>query len=217
MRHNIIKLILILCISINIQVFSFLSVYAADGFGGDRDGDLCLRNPNTPECNSFFEQNCNDPSSSLYTSKVCTERKLGLSEIQTDSIFIPRDPNSLIIVILRILIAIVIIITTSRIVIIGMQITGAGDSADKRKELFTQLIYTLIGLVIGISALGITYFVQTLFFGSNFDDQIFKCSDLPPNASQELKDKCRQYVPDTGTPTPTPIRKRSPLPTVIAE
>lgn len=173
----------------------------ANGQGGtSTTADVCLNTPEDPACDSYFQKNCNNPLSRAYTTAKCAEIRLGLSEIETGTIIVPRDPNSLIVVFFRILLAIVIIITVGRIVIIGIQIAGLGDDADKRKELFVQIIYTLTGLVIALSALGITFLVQNIVFGRTFNDQVFQCSDLPTNASQELKDKCSQYLNITPAP-----------------
>jgi len=181
--------------------------------GNEPPGTFC--NPNGQTGSAL---DCNNPFSQNYTSQACVEFRLGLSQIKADTIVIARDPNSIIVVAFRIFLYIVITLIVGRIVWLGMQISGVGDDADKRKELFMQLVYILFGLIISIGALGITFVVQNIFFGKTFTDQIIKCSDLPANASQELKDKCKKNVGDpnsTTTPTSTPRTRTCPDGTVI--
>ena len=212
MKINLIKILLFLVfLSVFLDIPSnqaYAQVNSADCSQSpwlEACGDAyCSSNTSDLRCSWYVNKStgieCNNPFSEEYTTAKCAEIRLGLSEIETGTIIVPRDPNSLIVVFFRILLAIVILITVGRIVIIGIQIAGLGDDADKRKELFVQLIYTLTGLVIGLSALGITFLVQNIIFGRTFDDQVFQCSDLPTNASQELKDKCSQYLNVTPTP-----------------
>lgn len=173
----------------SLQTFASLQTFDQ----GNTTPDQGNPKPSNPNCNNPFHQDYNKPE--------CIESRLGLSQIDTKTIFIPRDPNSLVIVVFRIILAALVTLTAFRLVILGFQFYGASDSPDKRNQLLSKITYSLGGLVIALSALGLTYLVQNIFFGKTFDDQIIKCADLPANASQELKNKCDKVIQNTS-PTP---------------
>ncbi len=150
--------------------------------------------PSTGGSSSITTQGCSDPFSSNYTSQACVKERIGASDLKVGEILVARDPNSLIIVAFRVFLGIVVAITVVRIVIIGIKIAGAREDADKIKEQFQALVWTIVGMVIALGAVGITYAVQNIVFGDTFDDKIIQCNDLPSTASAELKDRCNKTL-----------------------
>lgn len=141
---------------------------------------------------------CNDPFSSAYTSQGCVQLRLGITDLKAGQILIARDPNSLFVVAAQIFIWVVIVASVFRIAWKGIQIGGAGDDADKRKELFVAIIWTLVGLVVALGALAITMAVANFAFGKTFNDQIIDCTNLPPTAELSLVNKCNEVINGAG-------------------
>lgn len=139
-------------------------------------------------------QDCYNPSSEAYSSAECARIRLGLNEIKSESLFVPRNPNDVLTVVFIALLAIAFIVTVFRVVIISMQLSAAGDNADKRQEAVKKLVWALVALAIAFSALGITTFIVVNVLGGKVDSTFVDCEKLPENASQELKDKCKLYV-----------------------
>lgn len=143
---------------------------------------------------------CYDPTSQTFNTKSCIEERLGLTSIDASTVIIKRDPNSLIVVGFRFFLYIVIVITVARIVLVGFKIGGTKDDADKRKELFQELVWIVVGLIIALGALSITFAVQYWFFGKNFYDQAVDCESLDslPKTEQttDLQNLCDIYLND---------------------
>jgi hypothetical protein len=133
---------------------------------------------------------CNNPFSDVYTTQDCVKKRLGLTEVQANTIVIARDPNSLIVVGFRAFLWIIVIVTIARILWKSFQVGAAANDADKRKELFIEIIWIIVAMVGALGGLGITFAVQQFAFGESFDDQVINCEDLPDGASQDIINRC---------------------------
>jgi hypothetical protein len=107
---------------------------------------------------------------------------------------IPRDPNSLIVVGFRVVLSIIVLLTIARILWVSFQLGQADMDGEKRKEKILSLVWILVSMLVALAGLGLTFAVQEFVFGETFEDQVIKCSDLPPNASQKLIDRCNRYL-----------------------
>lgn len=150
-----------------------------------------------------YVNSCDDPFSAEYTTQRCVKARLGIQDLKTNEILVARDPNTIFVVAAQIVLWIAVVVSVFRIAWKGIQIGGAGDDADKRKEFFVAIIWTLVGLVVALGALGLTNFVASLIFGDKLNDRIVDCTQIPANASQDLIQKCNNVV-GGSTVTPTP-------------
>lgn len=153
---------------------------------------------------------CDDPQSPDYNSTDCVLKKIDIGGVGLDKLITIRDPNNLVIFVFQMLLAITILIVVGRIVIIGIKIAGAGDDADKRKEQFTALIFTLVGLVVALMAFGLTYAVGTFFApNAGISGTVIDCDKLGNDVTQDIRDLCDKYIQINASVTPAPGMTKS--------
>jgi hypothetical protein len=193
----------ILTLLLLLLVASFLGIISPAN--AQPSPDRCFWDPtfrDRPECQAVRESangvvdpaNCNNPSYTLYNSQECIRYRLGFDDLDLDVIVIPRDPNSLIVVGFRIVLSIIVLLTIARVLWVSFQLGQADMDGEKRKEKILSLVWILVSMLVALAGLGLTFAVQEFVFGETFEDQLIKCSDLPPNASQELIDRCNAVI-----------------------
>ncbi len=144
--------------------------------------------------NNDTNGDCYNPRSPSYSSVECAKVRLGLNEIRSESLFVPRNPNDVITIVFMGLLSIVFMFTVFRVIKIGMELAAAGDSGEKRQKAIQNLVWALVALAVSFSSLGIAMFIVVNILGGKVDNTVLDCDKLPPNASQELKDKCELYI-----------------------
>jgi amino acid transporter len=139
---------------------------------------------------------CFDTEAAQYTSTECVKERFGLNKIDPQNLLVKRDPMSYVVVAFRIILGVAVLLTIFRIVIAGLKITNSKDDADKRKEGFKTVGWAIAGMVIALSALGLTYLVQSIFFGETFNDQIVDCTnkEFVDYASDAVKARCDDVI-----------------------
>ncbi len=143
---------------------------------------------------------CLDTANAAYTSTSCVNERLGFTDaVVTNAgvIFIKRNPISYLVIAMRILLGFAVVFTVFKIVLAGIKIAGSKEDGEKMKEGFKTVGFAVTGMVIALSALGITFFVQRFFLGSTFSgDQIIDCNDASflATASPALVTKCNDII-----------------------
>jgi hypothetical protein len=141
---------------------------------------------------------CDVPGSADYNSTTCIKQRLGFDELvdgNLGTVIIKRDPLSVIVVAFRVLLAVVVLIVVFRIVMAGIKIANSKDDADKRKDAFKQIGFALVGMVVALGALGITFIIQKAVFGETFNDRIVDCTEITSYADPEVLARCQEVAP----------------------
>jgi hypothetical protein len=138
---------------------------------------------------------CITPGTAGYSSVACVNQRLGFDAAtltNASALLIKRNPMSYVIVAFRIVLAVAVLITVFRIVLAGIKVSNSQDDADKRKEGLQTAMYALVGMVLALSALGLTFVVQKVFFGSTFSDQIVDCTNpqFVASATPAVQKRC---------------------------
>lgn len=147
-----------------------------------------------PTVSPYVSASCTDPSSPQYTTTACVNERLGFGDINAGEVLVKRDPTNLITITFRTILAIAIIVTVWKIVVSGIKISGTIEP-DKRKEAFLGIVYACGGLVIALSAFGITFAFQSIFSGGELNDKIIDCDSLNyDQVSFEVIQRCRDVT-----------------------
>jgi hypothetical protein len=152
---------------------------------------------------SYIREACGDSSAPIYNTTECIKVLLGVSEIDTSGLLVKRNPTEFIATIIKVLLAIVMVIVIFRIVLAGISIANAKEDGDKRKEGFQKVVNAMLGLIISLSAFGLTQVVQNALTSNVSDgDLLLDCKSLDPKVySAAVIQRCYDLQ---NTPTPKP-------------
>jgi len=151
---------------------------------------------NSAQCKSYRGEgaaggDCSDRNSSIYNSDACIRQRLGFQNIDTNHILVERNPTDLITITFRLLLAIVVIIVVGRLALSGMSVANAKEDSDKRSDAMKKVSNSLVGMIVTLSSLGLTNFLQTNFGGGSDREILKKCEALElDNYPEEIVQRC---------------------------
>jgi hypothetical protein len=141
------------------------------------------------------QNSINCTGNNKFTSE-CIKQNLGLEEIETQGILIERNPVDLMVIIFQTVLGLAVALVVFRIVMAGMKIANAKEDPDKRNEGLKMLMNAVIGLVVAISAYGITTLVRNTFGGkAEYEKLLVQCQDLEQYASDpDIVERCNRIT-----------------------